>query len=94
LGSGTAKPSRNLDFYLQDGLGRSFDYDYLNDAVLGAAHQFQAGHLYDSIHPGSKLGIALPFDISPEIGDIWLRVRQAPEVIIYLGNVSQMPESR
>jgi hypothetical protein len=94
LGSGTAKPHNNLDFYLQDGLGRTFDYDTFNDAVLGAGRQFQAGHLYDSIHPGSKLGITLPFDISPEIGDIWLRVRQDAEVIIYLGNVSQMPESR
>jgi len=38
------------------------------------------------------LGIALPFDVSPDLGDIWLRVQEAPGVIMYLGNVSQMAE--
>lgn len=92
LGSGTARPSRNLRFYLQDAQGRTFTFDPFNDAVLGAAWQFNAGHLYDDIHPGSVLGIALPFDVSPDLGDVWLRVREAPNVVMYLGNVSQMPE--
>jgi len=94
LGTGTAEPHRNLYFYLQDDRGRTYKFDPFNDAVLGAAWQFQAGHLYDDINPGLKLGIALPFDVPPDIGDVWLRVEQDPNVVIYLGNVSQMPESK
>ncbi|MCX7707209.1 MAG: SH3 domain-containing protein [Anaerolineae bacterium] len=92
LGSGTARPNRNLHFYLQDAAGRTFTFDPFNDAVLGAAWQFKAGHLYDDINPGSILGIALPFDVSPDLGDVWLRVQEAPNVVMYLGNVSQMTE--
>jgi uncharacterized protein YraI len=92
LGSGTARPNRNLHFYLQDAAGRTFTFDPFNDAVLGAAWQFKAGHLYDDINPGSILGIALPFDVSPDLGDVWLRVQEAPSVVMYLGNVSQMTE--
>jgi len=93
-GSGTAYPSHNLDFYLQDDRGRQYEFDTFGDAVLGAAWQFHAGHLYDDINPGLKLGIALPFDVPPEMGDVWLRVEQDPKLAIYLGNVSQLPESK
>lgn len=89
--SGTASPSDALDLYLQDASGRTFAFDTVNDGVLGAARQFQAGHLYDDINPGSLLGIALPFDVSPNLGDVWLRVQGHPEVAIYVGNVSQLP---
>jgi hypothetical protein len=94
LGSGTNDPHSNLHFYLQDDKGRTFTYDPFNDGVLGAAWQFQAGHLYDDINPGSALGVALPFDVSPDLGDMWLRVKEAPNVVMYLGNVSQMPETK
>lgn len=94
LGSGTNQPSSNLHFYLQDAAGRTFDYDTWNDAELGAAWQFKAGHLYDKINPSSVLGIAIPFDVAPSLGDMWLRVKEAPGVVMYLGNVSQMPESK
>lgn len=94
LGSGTAQPHKNLHFYLQDEGGRTFTFDPFNDAVLGAAWQFKAGHLYDDINPGSVIGIALPYDVTPELGDVWLRVKEAPGVVMYLGNVSQMPESK
>ena len=90
LGSGTDQPSYNLDFYLQDAQGRTFRFDPFNDGVLGTAWQFQAGHLYDDINPGSLLGIAIPFDVSPDLGDMWLRVVQDPDVALYLGNVSQL----
>lgn len=92
LGSGTDKPSASLDFYLQDTLGRTFEYDFFTDGDLGAAWQFQAGHIYDKINPGSVLGVAIPFDVSPDLGDMWLRVEQNPEIAIYLGNVSQLPQ--
>lgn len=94
LGSGTNDPSSNLHFYLQDDKGRTFDYDYFTTGDLGAAWQFKAGHVYDDINPGSILGIAIPFDVSPNLGDMWLRVKEAPKVVMYLGNVSQMPESK
>ena len=91
-GSGTADPHNNLDFYLQDDRGRKYEFDPFGDAVLGAAWQFQAGHLYDDINPGLKLGIALPFDVPPDMGDAWLRLEQDQNVVFYLGNVSQLPE--
>ena len=92
LGSGTAQPNRNLHYYLQDAGGRTFTYDPFNDGVLGAAWQFKAGHLYDNINPGSVLGVALPYDVAPDLGDVWLRVKEAPGVVMYLGNISQMEE--
>jgi len=94
LGSGTNQPSSNLHFYLQDAAGRTFDYDVFNDAELGAAWQFKAGHLYDKINPSSVLGVAIPFDVAPSLGDMWLRVKEAPGVVMYLGNVSQMQETK
>jgi hypothetical protein len=93
LGTGTAAPHNNLHFYLQDDKGRTWTYDPLNDGVLGAAWQFQAGHLNDDINPGSVLGIALPYDVAPELGDMWLRVKEAPDAVMYLGDVSEIPES-
>ena len=93
-GAGTATPVRSLNFYLQDARGRTYKFDPFDDAVLGAAWQFQAGHLYDDINPGLKLGIALPFDVSPDLSDVWLRVREDSKIVIYLGNVSQLPESK
>jgi uncharacterized protein YraI len=92
LGTGTDKPNQSLDFYLQDAQGRTFTFNAFNDGGLGASWQFQAGHVYDQINPASVLGIALPFDVSPELGDIWLRVKQNPAIAIYLGNVSQLPQ--
>ena len=62
------------------------------DGDLAASWQFQAGHLYDNINPGSVLGIAIPFDVSPDLGDMWLRVEQNPAIAIYLGNVSQLSQ--
>lgn len=94
LGSGTADPHNNLHFYLQDERGRTFTYDPFGDAVLGASWQFKAGHLYDDVNPGNVLGVALPFDVGGDLGDVWLRVKEAPGVVMYLGNVSQMPESK
>ncbi|WP_423226629.1 SH3 domain-containing protein [Candidatus Amarolinea aalborgensis] len=93
-GSGTATAVRNLNFYLQDAQGRTYKFDPFGDAVLGAAWQFHAGHLYDDISPGLTLGIALPFDVSPDLGDVWLRVKEDPKIVMYLGNVSQLPESK
>ncbi len=93
-GAGTATPVRSLNFYLQDARGRTYKFDPFDDAVLGAAWQFQAGHLYDDINPGLKLGIALPFDVSPDLTDVWLRVREDSRIVMYLGNVSQLPESK
>ncbi len=93
-GSGTAAPSHNFDFYLQDDQGRTYDYDMFNDAVLGAAWQFQMGHLYDDINPGLALGIALPFDVPLDMGDVWLLAKQDPGLVMYLGNVGQLPDTQ
>jgi hypothetical protein len=92
--SGTAKPSDSLDFYLQDTAGNTYQFDDTDDSVLGAASEFNAGHLYDDINPGLSLGIALPVDVPPDLGDVWLCVSQDPTVAMYLGNVSQMKESK
>jgi len=92
LSTGDAAPYHNLDFYLQDGAGRRWEFDPFNDAVLGAAWQFQAGKLYGDIGPGLMIGIALPVDVPPDLGDVWLRVEQDPSLVMYLGNVSALPE--
>ena len=90
--SGTRSPIEDLDFYLQDASGRQYNISYVNDGSLGAAWQFQAGRLYDDIDPGILLGIAIPHDVSPDMGDTWLRVRQNASVYFYLGNISQLPQ--
>lgn len=94
LGSGTADPSNNLDFYLQDSKGRTYQFDEFSDAVLGAAWEFQTGKLYDDINPGIVIGTSLPFDVPPDLGDVWLRVKQDKNMVMYLGNVSQIPEGK
>lgn len=91
LGTNVAQPSHNLDFYLQDDLGRIYEFDKFNDGVLGAAWEYQTGKLYGDINPGLVIGTSLPFDVPPDMGDVWLRLRQDPNFAIYLGNVSQMP---
>ena len=45
-------------------------------------------------YPIMIAGIALPFDVSPDLTDVWLRVREDSKIVIYLGNVSQLPESK
>ena len=92
LGAGGAQPHHNLDFYLQDSMGRVWEFDPSSDGVLGAAWQFQTGHLYDDVKPGLVLGIALPFDVPGDLGDVWLRVKQDSKIVMYLGNFSEMPE--
>jgi len=91
LGTNVAQPSHNLDFYLQDDLGRIYEFDEFNNGVLGAAWEYQTGKLYSDINPGLVIGTSLPFDVPPDMGDVWLRLRQDPNFAIYLGNVSQMP---
>lgn len=87
---GTRAPSDDLDFYLLDDQGQTFEAS-INDASLGAAWQFQSGHYYDDIDPGSVLGISLPVDVPENLGNVWLRVEQDPNFAIYLGNVSSIP---
>jgi len=91
LGSGTASPLDSLTFYLQDAQGKRYKFDPFNDAVLATARQYQTGKLYGDINPGIVIGTSLPFDVPANLGDVWLRVTQAPSVVIYLGNVSQIP---
>jgi len=92
LSSGTARASRDLDFYLMNSEGLTVKYRPTAHASLGAARQFTAGHVYDRIQPGSLLGVSLPFDVPPATGDVWLRVEQDPSFKMYLGNISQMEE--
>lgn len=94
LSTGTAQPYDNLDFYLQDSAGKTYNFQPFGDAVLEAGWQFKAGHLYDDMNPGAVLGIALPFDVPATTGDVWLRIKQHPNVVMYLGNVSEMTESQ
>jgi hypothetical protein len=44
--------------------------------------------LYDNINPDLELGIAIPVDVPPDVGDLWLRVKQYPGAVIYIENVS------
>jgi hypothetical protein len=93
-GSGTASPRHNITFYLRDEQGRTFEYGTYNDAVLGAAWQFNMGHLYDDINPGLVLGITIPFDVPGDMGDVWLLAKEDPSFACYLGNVSQLQETK
>ena len=94
LGSNAAQPSHNLDFYLQDDRGRIYEFDTFGDGVLGAAWQYQTGKLYGDINPGLVIGTSLPFDVPPDMGDVWLRLHQDPNFVMYLGNASQLPETQ
>ncbi len=88
-GSGTRSPWEDLDFYLQDDQGRTYEAGY-NDANLGAGWQFQAGSTMDDINPGLALGVVLPVDVPEDMGDVWLRVEQDASFAIYLGNASNI----
>ena len=92
-GSGTRSPNDDLDFYLVDERGRRWNFDEFGKAVLPAAWQFTAGHLYDDIQPGSMLGIVLPFDVPSDTTHVFLRVRQNTNFVMYLGDVSTLPIS-
>lgn len=94
LGSNAAQPSHNLDFYLQDDRGRIYEFDVFGDGVLGAAWQYQTGKLYGDINPGLVIGTSLPFDVPSDMGDVWLRLHQDPNFVMYLGNASQLPETQ
>jgi hypothetical protein len=88
-GSGTRSPWEDLDFYLQDDQGRTYEAGY-NDANLGAGWQFQAGSIMDDINPGLTLGVVLPVDVPEDMGDVWLRAKQDSSFAIYLGNASKI----
>jgi hypothetical protein len=88
-GNATAKAD-SIDFYLQDAAGRTFEYSDSADAIFGAGVRFHAGDISNDINPNSVLTIAVPWDVSDDLGDMWLRVRGAPNVALYLGNVSQL----
>jgi hypothetical protein len=90
LGSGTSSPWKDLDFYLLDDQGRTYEASF-NDAWLGAKWQFQAGDIMDDINPGVVLGVVLPVDVPENLGDVWLRVEQDSSFAIYLGNASSVP---
>jgi hypothetical protein len=90
LGSGTRAPWEDLDFYLQDDQGRTFEITY-NDGTAAAAWQFQAGDFFDDIQPGTLIGVALAVDTPENLGDVWLRVTQDPNFAIYLGRGSDIP---
>jgi hypothetical protein len=90
LGSGTRSPWEDLDFYLKDDQGRTYDAGY-SDGNLGAGWQFQAGDIMDDINPGLVLGVVLPVDVPESLGDVWLMVEQDPSFAAYLGNASAVP---
>ncbi len=90
LGTGTRSPWEDLDFYLFDDRGWSYEARY-SDASLEAGWQFQAGDIMDDINPGLMLGVVLPVDVPEDMGDVWLRVEQDPGFAIYLGNASSIP---
>jgi len=90
LGTGTRSPWEDLDFYLFDDRGWSYEARH-NDAWLEAGWQFQAGDIMDDINPGLMLGVVLPVDVPEDMGDVWLRVEQDPGFAMYLGNASSIP---
>ena len=90
LGTGTKSAWEDLDFYLFDDRGWSYEARH-NDAWLEAGWQFQAGNIMDDINPGLMLGVVLPVDVPEDMGDVWLRVEQDPDFAIYLGNASSIP---
>jgi hypothetical protein len=90
LGTGTRAPWEDLDFYLFDDRGRSYDARH-NDASLEAGWQYQAGNIMDDINPGLMLGVVLPVDVPEDLGEVWIRVEQDPTFAIYLGNASSIP---
>lgn len=89
-GSGSRSPVEDLDFYLVDGTGNRYDLGF-SDGDLGAAHQFQAGHIWDDMDPGAVLGIVIPGDVPEGITDAWLKVDQDPNFVMYLGDASTLP---
>jgi hypothetical protein len=93
LSGGTRAPSDDLTFYVVDEAGNTYSAGF-NRATFAAAWQFKAGHTTDDINPGVVLGIVVPADVAPELGDAWLMVDEDPNFAIYLGNVSAIqPEN-
>ena len=90
LGTGTNSPWKDLDFYLLDDRGWSYDAGW-NRACGYASLQFQVGHIMDDINPGLTLGVVMAVDVPGDMGDVWLRVEQDPDFAIYLGNASSIP---
>lgn len=88
--TGTRAPWDDLDFYLLDGQGRIFEITY-NEGTSGAKWQYQAGDITDDIQPGLILGIVMAVDTPEDLGDVWLRVEQDPNFVMYLGNASEIP---
>ena len=96
LGAAEIRPvDSNLSLYLQDQSGRIIEYNIFNlSAVMAASWQYQVGAHYDPIKPGVVIGTSFPFDVPPDLGDVWLRAKQNPDFAVYLGNVSQLPETQ
>ena len=90
MGTGTNSPWEDLDFYLFDDRGWSYEAGW-NVASGRAGWQFQAGDIMDDINPGLMLGVVLAVDVPEDMGDVWLRVEQDPGFAIYLGNASSIP---
>lgn len=89
-GPGSKAPVEDLDLYIVDGAANRYDLGF-SDGDLGAAHQFQAGHIWDDMDPGAVLGIVIPGDVPEGITDAWLKVDQDPNFIMYLGDASALP---
>ena len=75
---------------LLDEQGQTFEITY-NEGTVGAKWQFQAGDIMDDIQPGLTLGIVMPSDMQENLGDVWLKVEQDPNFVMYLGNASEIP---
>lgn len=89
-GAGSRAPVEDLDLYIVDGSANRYDLGF-SDGDLGAAHQFQAGHIWDDMDPGAVLGIVIPGDVPEGITDAWLKADQDPNFIMYLGDASALP---
>jgi hypothetical protein len=89
-GPGSRAPIEDLNLYIIDGAGNRYDLGF-SDGDLGAAHQFQAGHIWDDMDPGAVLGIVIPGDVPEGITDAWLKADQDPGFVMYLGDASTLP---
>ena len=94
ISSGTDYPGRQLSFHMTDQQGRVYEYGALDmsKADRYASWQFQAGRLFGDIQPGSVLGVVHTYDLPSDLGHIFLRLKQYPGFVMYLGDFSQLPE--
>ena len=85
--SGTDNFDSNVDPFLVDGSGYTYDEDW--SATSNARWQYNGiSSVYTGVNPGNFVRIAIAYDLPDNTGDVYLKSDLA--TTIHLGNFAQM----